>query len=514
MNDDGSGNKRQRVDEFFLYEGGKIPRELRNKTTRVRFGPQIKYIPDETFMDCVNLAEVHFGEGIITWIGKRAFCACESLQEVTIPASVTKLDICAFKNCINLAEVKFNEGALDVIGSGAFRSCRALQQVSIPASVTKLNGGAFRDCINLAEVEFNGGALEDIGNSAFRSCRALQQFAIPSGVTKLGDNAFYGCINLERVHFNERLKIIGDFAFQNCKALRQVSPPASVIVLGYGAFAYCDNLAEVQLYDGLQIIEGGAFYDCMALRQVSIPSAVTELGERAFQGCTNLARVHFVEGSLQIIEECTFRECRALQSVTIPSSVTELDDWAFCDCNFTEATLLGGERLINREFLDRGISSGEFPLNHEQLNQNAFCNSSLATIKVSASRVLSQRMARLPQECRQSVEGMIRYLPRLELTQDDDVLVCFSVIHGASENDEFSVDIEDTDNQAAKSLHKVLQYISFHELRESSILIELAMWKSRLDEGQARADSRTTLPDPAKYLIMEYCGFTDFLKVC
>ena len=74
------------------------------------------------------------------------------------------------------------------------------------------------------------------------------------------------------------------------------------------------------------------------------------------------------------------------------------------------------------------------------------------------------------------------------------------------------MDVEDTNNQTAESLHQVLRLISFHELKESSILIELAMWKSRLDEGRARTDCRVSVPDPAKWLIMEYCGFAEFLE--
>ena len=74
------------------------------------------------------------------------------------------------------------------------------------------------------------------------------------------------------------------------------------------------------------------------------------------------------------------------------------------------------------------------------------------------------------------------------------------------------VDVEDTNNQTAESLHEVLRLISFHELKESSILIELAMWKSRLELNLARADCRILVPDPAKIQIMEYCGFTDFLE--
>ncbi|EJK58142.1 hypothetical protein THAOC_21756 [Thalassiosira oceanica] len=72
--------------------------------------------------------------------------------------------------------------------------------------------------------------------------------------------------------------------------------------------------------------------------------------------------------------------------------------------------------------------------------------------------------------------------------------------------------VEDTNDETAESIHQVLRLIAFHELKETSILIELAMWKSSLVEDRARADSRTSVPDPAKSLIMDYCGFMGFLE--
>ena len=111
-------------------------------------------------------------------------------------------------------------------------------------------------------------------------------------------------------------------------------------------------------------------------------------------------------------------------------------------------------------------------------------------------------MTRLPEECRLSIARRIRALHRLELTQDGNVLACFPVVRRKN-----NVDIQDTNNKTAKSLDKVLQLIFYHELKEYRTLIELAMWKTRLKEGRARSDCRISIPDPAKSLIMEYCGF-------
>ena len=469
MDGDTVGSRREgaalQSEDVYLYEGGVVEEERKRDITRLRIGPQVKDIPRSAFEGCINLAEVRFDEGALQYFGEWAFHGCEALQQVAMPSSVTKLGLGAFGGCTNLSEVHFNDG-LQVIGGYAFRGCKALQHVTIPSSVTKLGTGAFWGCISLSKAQFNEG-LEVIGYSAFNECEALQNVTLPSSVTMLDSYAFEGCINLTEVHFN----------------------------------------------DGLQIIGQGAFHKCTALQHVTIPSSVTKLSWSVFLNCINLTEVQFdKEGSLQCIGQSAFYECTALRSVAVPSSVAELGRSAFWGCaNLTQVILLGGDMLLNRGFLDRGLSSGEGALNKKRFNEavgmNAFYDCPLTAIKISVPGALSQRMARLPQECRLSVEGRIRGIRRLELAQDGTILACFPLIMSSD-----GMDVEDTNNQTAESLHQVLRLISFHELKESSILIEQAMWKSRFDEDRARADCRIAAPDPAKILIMEYFGFTDFLE--
>ncbi|EJK66832.1 hypothetical protein THAOC_12207, partial [Thalassiosira oceanica] len=266
-----------------------------------------------------------------------------------------------------------------------------------------------------------------------------------------------------------------------------------------------------------------------ALQRVTVPLSVTKLDTYAFSDCGNLESVQFSEG-LEIIGERAFRGCTELRSMIVPSSVTELGYGAFGGCtNLTEVILLGGGRLLNQGFLKRGLFSGRGVLNQQALNEiighgnalrdcpstNAFYGCPLTTLKISISRSLPERMERLPRECRLSIEQRVHGLRRLELTQDGNILVCFSHIRGPSGFFNGSSNlyaVEDTNDETAESLHQILRLISFHELKESSILIELAMWKSSLVEDRAPADSRTSVPDPAKSLIMDYCGFTGFLE--
>ena len=388
-----------------------------------------------------------------------------------------------------------------------------ITRVRIGPHVKVISHRAFYGCMHLVEVQFDEGMLQVIEDGAFHGCTALKQVTIPRNVTKLSNYAFIGCTNLTQVRLNDGLRVIGFDAFKGCKALKHVTIPSSVTKLHNRAFQGCINLTDIHFNDELQHIGNGAFRGCKSLQHVTIPSSVTEMGPHAFENCTNMTEVHLNDG-LEVIGSFVFDNCAALRSVTVPSSVTELDGYSFNHCtNLTEVILLGGEILINRKFLDRGLSSGVGALNkekfHERVGFRNFLGCPLTVIKISIPRALSGRVERLPQEFRLSVEGRIRDMRRLELTQDGTILACFPLVMRDVMDE---MDVEDTDNQTAESLHLVLRLISFYELKESSILIELGMWKSGFEGDRARADCRIPVPDPAKSLIMEYCGFTDFLK--
>jgi len=356
-----------------------------------------------------------------------------------------------------------------------------ITRVRIGPQVEEIPFGTFQGCTNLTEVQFDEGALQVIGESAFAGCTALRGVTIPSSVTELGTNAFYYCRNLTELHLNDGLRTIGDGAFNHCGQLRSVTIPSSATKLGAYLFWSCHNLVNVQLNEGLQCIDVRAFHACTALRCVTIPSTVTKLGRWAFDHCSYLSDVIF----------------------------------------------LGGQRLLNEEFLARRLSDEEGILRQEVVgiltdDGSAFRGCPLTRVKISISWAVSERIARLPFERRLSVEERIRNLLRLELVPDGNVVAHFPLVRryaaaeaeddSDSEAEEMAVDIQDTNNATARSVYQLLKLIAFHELKESSILIELAMWKSMVDGDRSHADCRVAIPGPAKSLIMEYCGFAGFLR--
>ncbi|EJK75895.1 hypothetical protein THAOC_02365, partial [Thalassiosira oceanica] len=328
---------------------------------------------------------------------------------------------------------------------------------------------------------------------------------------------------LAEVQLREGLQIVGPCAFYKCTSLRSVTLPSSVTEINLSAFRFCRSLTELNLNEGLQDIDESAFESCTALRSVTIPSTVTDLERGAFGDCIGLSEVQLNEG-LQFIGTGAFYGCTALRSVTIPSTVTDLSGVFYGCSNLSEVIFLGGNRLLNQEFVDCGFRRDEHGLLNQEVikemffgeNSNyAFQGCSLTTLKFSISWAVSERMAQLPRECMLSVEKRIHNMHHLELQHDGNILACFPVVYVSRyDDDEFedgAYEVRDTNHETARSLYRVLQSIAYHELKESSIVVELALWKSTIDVGGDRA-CRVALPGPAKSLMMEYCGFAGFLR--
>ena len=96
-------------------------------------------------------------------IGYQAFYDCYHLASITIPASVVHIGQYAFASAVNsissmiLSNVSFEEGSLlSVIGSEAFRDCKNLNNIVVPANVTKIQARAFGSCLGLENIAFEG----------------------------------------------------------------------------------------------------------------------------------------------------------------------------------------------------------------------------------------------------------------------------------------------------------------------------------------------------------------------
>ncbi len=268
-------------------------------------------------------------------IGERAFFECLEIENVTIPAGVTKIQPNAFNNCRSMTSVKI-PNTVKSIGEYAFHGCESLVSAVIPEGITTIEESTFGTCYDLMRVTLPN-SLTKIENNAFYACTSLTSIRIPDGVTSIGDQVFSNC-GLSGVKVPDGVTRIGDFAFSGCSRLKSISLPDTVKSIGRSAFQYCYELRSIALPNGLTSIGECAFSHCTGLTQADIPNTVTKIDSHAFDGCCSLKKVTLPE-HLTTIEDWTFASCNGLENVVIPNGVTTIKKYAFQSCNLGVLTL-------------------------------------------------------------------------------------------------------------------------------------------------------------------------------
>lgn len=271
----------------------------------------------------------------VTTIGIEAFYA-SSVTSVTLPDSVTFIDLAAFSHCANLGTIKFGKG-LTVIGENAFEQCESLSSLTIPDNVVTISGAAFGNCYGLRTVTFNK-RLKTIESDAFMGCSSLTSLTIPDNVTTLGMYAFSSCTSLRTVVVGQGITVLPEEAFFNCTALTSVTLGRKLTQIGQSAFNSCPALRAITLPASLTQIDTAAFSMCPNLAAIVIPAGVTNIDDNAFSADTSLAKVTLPR-SLKRIGVNSFNGCTALKSILLPATLATIDDSAFAGSGLTTVTI-------------------------------------------------------------------------------------------------------------------------------------------------------------------------------
>lgn len=273
----------------YSENGTYVPDTL--KSVKVNQGNIAEY----AFSNCSNIETIVFFD-FVTTIGNKALYACDNLQNLTVPfvgsGSGNKADhhlASLFDDCTygyyysscdfpdNLKNVIVTGG--DAIGSYAFAYCDSLENLTLPDTITTIGEYAFADC-GFKEITISKSTL-NIGSNAFFGCYDLNKTIYTGKLSEwvkinfsntysnpitFSKNLYVEKSLIEDVVLTESIKI-NQYAFYNLKTLKSLSLSESILCIYDSAFAGCENLNRVYYegtasdWNGIEIKSGNEYLE-------------------------------------------------------------------------------------------------------------------------------------------------------------------------------------------------------------------------------------------------------------
>jgi len=117
-----------------------------------------------------------------------------NVTEFTIPDTVNKIGLYAFKDCVKLKNIII-PNKINIIENNAFNNCRSLTSINVSKNI-KISDFVFNDCINLKNANLLNVDYIEVGT--FCNCINLTTLNIPK-VNSIGYMAFAGCDSLTNI---------------------------------------------------------------------------------------------------------------------------------------------------------------------------------------------------------------------------------------------------------------------------------------------------------------------------
>jgi len=176
--------------------------------------------------------------------------------------------------------------------------------------------------------------------------RDVTHVIIDRSVKIITARAFEHRGQLVSVKFHDGVEVIEKYAFRGCTSLTRLKL-AGVREVGCLAFYFCRALTDVEFSDKLETIRRKAFGFCVSLQRIKMPSVRT-IEEEAFDNCIALTDVELLD--VERIRILAFNKCLALRRIAIPlrdnmfaSEYNRYSQFNYC-INLTTVDLVGGIR--------------------------------------------------------------------------------------------------------------------------------------------------------------------------
>lgn len=347
------------------------------KVEEVYIPANVEKIGDSMFRDCKTLKKITFADGCkITSIPDQMFYVTGSsststnqLTSIRVPANVETIGQYAFRGCRKVTSFTFEEGSKLRKLSGAVFQYMTLQELTIPDSVTDLDGNVFNGMSSLKILNLPAGFtnISTMGNQQqsnflFDGCTALTTVNIDENnpYFKSVDGVVFTKDGKSLIYFPRAKKIgnlvegstttydgkyvtpagcqtIGTYAFKQNSNLKDLTISADLLYINREAFAssYISKLTfadrDSTLSIGDQAFNGCSYLGSAGKDTLTIPAEVEINGDWAFRS-TRYGKVVFEEGNTTTSLLRTFNSCTYLTEVTgLPEYITSMDQ-TFTGC--------------------------------------------------------------------------------------------------------------------------------------------------------------------------------------
>ena len=187
----------------------------------------LEEISEEAFDTCENLEEIILPQGLQR-LGQWAFYKCTSLQRINIPPNVQIIEQYAFLSCRGLIEVSVSEGVKE-IGEDSFSRCKSLVSVNLPSSIKVIGAMAFEYCEGLQKIRLPDD-VHSIKPSAFCSCN-LQAFRVPPLVAEFDMGVVGGNMCMVSLELSESVAEVSEANHNTLlPVLRNIALPSECAV--------------------------------------------------------------------------------------------------------------------------------------------------------------------------------------------------------------------------------------------------------------------------------------------
>lgn len=296
----------------------------------------------------------------VTGIGYRAFSGNMNgrvgIKHVTVPKTVTNIEMSAFANNAYLQSVTFPNGcALTKIGAGAFADCDALLRwsttvngrIEIPSTVKNIFANAFRGASNINTVSIPSSVIH-IDEGAFAQILKLTSISVNSANVNYmssGGNLYHkdGWLNQYAIGKTEtsftiptsvsgtNIETVGAYAFAGASKLQSIGF-ANVNAVSQYAFAGCSALSSFTGGAQMQYIAPDALLDCNLFDDNEEFQAVGEFLYRYNGNASELAASDFPNG-IKKIGASAFLGSEKLTQIELPMGINYIGENAFAHCS-------------------------------------------------------------------------------------------------------------------------------------------------------------------------------------